>query len=122
MNTSFEVFVFRNGRFFLTKKLIQMIWSNSQRLDLKPVDTAVLVQIASCSDHRITPVAKRVSELSQSIGYSPRTVGRSLNALVSKKLITRVDPLPSKNPNRITDKRIRSYKINVRGFRTQERT
>ena len=106
----------------MTIKLIQMIWSNSQRLDLKPVDTAVLVQIASCSDHRITPVAKRVSELSQSIGYSPRTVGRSLNTLVSKNLITRVDPLPSKNPYLITDKRIRSYKINIRGFRTPERT
>ena len=101
----------------MTIKLIQMIWNNSQRLKLKPVERAVLVQIASCADSLVNPVTKRVSELSQSIGYSKRTVGRSLNALVSKNLLSRVESLPSQSPHRGTDKRIRSYKINVNSLK-----
>ena len=101
----------------MSLNLINLVWNDRQKLKLSPVETATLVKLAALTETIKNPVFVSIKTISQSIGYCDRTVRRSLQSLITKQLIIKVDDkLPRSAfqwPNSIKHN---AYKINVQAF------
>ena len=91
-------------------KLVDRVLKNRKKFNLSAADTATLVNLAVLSGEQSHPICKKVSDIASNIGYSSRTVRRSLQSLQKKQIVSLIGQgtRPKNLPN--------LYSLNVKVF------
>ena len=98
----------------MSMRLIDMVWKKRHSLKLTPPESAVLVKIAAHVPKKKMEVNISISELSISTGYCERTIYRTIESLIKKRLIFKiVNKFAIKSELLKENARSNTYKINV---------
>ena len=98
----------------MSLKYIDWVWRHRESFKLSGPDTSTLLKLAGLTENMKTPVVVSIQTLSKNTGYCERTVYRSLQSLLAKNLIVKMNRDPY-HPLFTWDwpVRLNAYKINV---------
>lgn len=101
----------------MSVKYMDWVWSHRESFKLSGPDTSTLLKLAGLTENMKTPVVVSIQTLSKNTGYCERTVYRSLQSLLAKNLIVKINRDPY-HPHFRWDwpVRLNAYKINVKAF------
>ena len=90
--------------------LVDRVLKNRKKFNLSAADTATLVNLAVLSGEKSHPICEKIEDIASNIGYSSRTVRRSLQSLQKKQFVTLVGEAtrPKNLPN--------LYSLNIKVF------